>query len=320
MICLDLKKYKTQDISFYLALEEYLTNINNNDYFFLWDIDRSIIVGKNQIINTEVNLDFVNKYGFKVYRRPSGGGAIYGDNGDFMYSFISRNKTKDEMYDIFINKFVKALKDLNLDVKLSGRNDLTFLDKKFSGSAIYFKNNHTILHGTFLYDSDLTLLEKFLTPDNDKLLSKGIISVKSRVINLKEYINLDKDSLMDYLLHNISNDITIRELNSNEFIEVLEIKKKFDDNNYINKTSIPYTFHNKIKTKSGIIEIYIDIKNNIIKNIDLVGDFFINKDINDLYSLFIGININDINKIIEKIKIKDYIIDLENNEFIELFK
>ena len=233
MIGFDLRKYGTLDLSFYLALEAYLINRNDdNDYFFLWDIDKSIIVGINQLVETEVNLDFVRKNDFKVYRRPSGGGAIYADSGDFMFTFLTNKKSKDEMFNYSLDKIRSVLSSLGLDVSKSGRNDLTYLDKKFSGSAIYYKNNKTILHGTFLYDASLDNLEKFLTPSSNKLISKGISSVKSRVINLKEYLNgMTKDELMKYFLYHIDEDIKVKNLDQEDFDKVMVIKNKYDDDN-----------------------------------------------------------------------------------------
>ena len=319
MIVLDLRKLKTCDLSFYLALEEYLINKkDSNEYFFLWDIDKSIIIGKNQLVETEVNLDFVKEYGFKVFRRPSGGGAIYADSGDFMFSFITNHKDKDEMFNYSLNKILNVLNKLNIDAKLSGRNDLIFLNKKFSGSAIYYKQNKTVLHGTFLYDANLDLLEKFLTPSSDKLISKGISSVKSRVINLKPYLNLSKDELMDYFLYHIDNDIKITELNDIEIEEVNKIKIKYDDESLIYNKKPPYSFHNHHRFNFGEVEIYIDINNGIIKDIKITGDFFTNNDLDSLYLEFINKRFSDINNIINNIDINNYIIGMTNLDLLKL--
>ncbi len=319
MIVIDLRKLKTCDLSFYLALEEYLINKkDSNEYFFLWDIDKSIIIGKNQLVETEVNLDFVKRYDFRIFRRPSGGGAIYADSGDFMFSFITNHKDKDEIFNYSLNKIINILNDLNLKTSLSGRNDLIYLGKKFSGSAIYYKYNKTVLHGTFLYDSDLDLLEKFLTPSNDKLISKGITSVKSRVINLKPYLTLSKNDLMNYFINHIDKDIKFYELSNFEIEEVNKIKNKYDDESLIYNKKPPYSFHNHYRFNFGEVEIYIDIKNDIIKDMKITGDFFTNNELDDLYLKFINYKFKDIKNIIDKIDISDYIIGMSNSDLLRL--
>ena len=322
MIGFDLRKYGTLDLSFYLALEAYLINRNDdNDYFFLWDIDKSIIVGINQLVETEVNLDFVRKNDFKVYRRPSGGGAIYADSGDFMFTFLTNKKSKDEMFNYSLDKIRSVLSSLGLDVSKSGRNDLTYLDKKFSGSAIYYKNNKTILHGTFLYDASLDNLEKFLTPSSNKLISKGISSVKSRVINLKEYLNgMTKDELMKYFLYHIDEDIKVKNLDQEDFDKVMVIKNKYDDESFIYNNKPLYEYHNKKRFNFGEVEVYIDVYHNKIKDIRFYGDYFNDLELESYYELFKHQDIKDIFDIINCNDISKYIIGMDNNDLIDLIK
>ena len=322
MIVIDLRKYKTLDLSFYLALEEYLTTVDLvSDYFFLWDIDKSIIVGHNQLIEAEVNLDFVKKYDFKVYRRLSGGGAIFADKGDFMFSFITTLKSKDEIFNEYLNKIKDVLLDLGVETKLSGRNDLLYNDKKFSGSAIYYKNNKSIIHGTFLYDSDLDLLDKFLTPNIDKLTSHGVKSVRERVINLKNYLNLKtKEEVMDYFLYHIDKDIEIIELNDDELEEVYKLKEKFDSDDYTYKKEPPFTYHSKERFEKLEIEVFIDIVKGVIKDFRLIGDFFKKQDLDNLYLKYLNKNYDDIIDITKNININEYIFDLTNEDFLKLFR
>ena len=322
MIVLDLRKYKTLDLSFYLALEEYLTSLDlNEDYFFLWDIDKSIIVGHNQLIEAEVNLDFVKKYDFRVFRRLSGGGAIYADNGDFMFSFITTLKSKDEIFSEYLNKIKDVLCDLGVNATLSGRNDLLFKNKKFSGSAIYYKNNKSIIHGTFLYDSDLDLLDKFLTPTKEKLESKGIKSVRERVINLKDYLSLKtKEEVMDYFLHHIDKDIKLSFLNDNELKEVYQIKEKYDSYDYTYKKEPPFTYHSKERFEKLEIEVFIDVVKGVIKDIRLIGDFFKKQDLDSLYLKYLNKDFDEIEIITKNIDITEYIFDLTNEEFLLLFR
>ena len=194
----DLEKLGINKISFYLALEEYLLS-KDVEAFFVWRIDKSIIIGKHQLLEAEVNVDYALSLGAEIFRRPSGGGAIFADEGCFMYTFITKLRNKDEIYKKYLSYIKDALLKLGLNVTLSGRNDLLFNDKKFSGLALYETKDGACLHGTFLFDTNLENLVKCVTPSNEKLISKGIKSVSSRVINLKNYLKISKKEVIKAL-------------------------------------------------------------------------------------------------------------------------
>ena len=319
MKVINLENLKTCDLSFFLGLEKYVVKRINDDCFFIWDINKSIIIGTNQLLEAEVKVKQAKENGFKIYRRPSGGGAILADTGCFMYTFISAYQSKDEMYQKYLSKMIEVLKKLGIDAYLSGRNDLMFLNKKFSGSAIYYENNKCILHGTFLFDTDLDLLEEILNPNEDKLKSKGIKSFKERVINLKPYLELDKNELISYLNKNIDQDIEEIYLNENDLKEVIEYQKIFDDENNIYKKNPPFTYKNTKRFNCGEISLYIDVKRGIIEDINLIGDFFQIKDLKDLYKEYLGKEYKNIKDINNNIKIKEYINDLDDNDYQSLF-
>lgn len=319
MEVINLEKFKNCDLSLYLGLEKYVINNIKDDCFFIWNINKSIIIGKNQLLEAEVNVEKALKEGYKIYRRPSGGGAICADENCFMFSFISSYQSKDEMYHNFLNKMIDALHKLNIDVYLSGRNDLMFKNKKFSGNAIYYENNRCILHGTFLYNSNLDLLVDILNPSNDKLISKGIQSVKERVINIAPYINLSKDELIHYLNNNIDDNISMYYLNEDELRIVNKLKKEFEDKDYVYKKNIPFTYKNKERFPCGEINIFIDVTRGKIKNINLIGDFFQLKDLQALYDKYLNKDYQDIKLINENINIEEYILGLNNEEYNRLF-
>lgn len=321
MLVINFKDLQELDLSFYLGLEKYLININDdNDYFFIWNITKSIIIGRHQLLEKEININKAKELGYKIYRRPSGGGAIVADEGCFMFTFISKYKSKDEMYNIYLNKLIKALNKIGFNCYLSGRNDLLFNEKKFSGNSIYYENNKTILHGTFLYDSNLNDIVNILTPSNEKLISKGISSVSSRVINTKPFIKdiNNKNDLINYLNNNISDDINCIDISEFNINIIKEYERYYLDNKYIYESNPPYTYNNKIKVSAGIIEVFIDVNKGIIKSFVLKGDFFSKKDLNILYNYFIGKSFNNINNILDNINISDYIENMNNKEFMIL--
>ena len=319
MEVINLEKFKNCDLSLYLGLEKYVINNIKDDCFFIWDINKSIIIGKNQLLEAEVNVEKALNNGYKLYRRPSGGGAICADENCFMFTFISSYQSKDEMYNNYLNKIIQALHKLNIDVYLSGRNDLMFKNKKFSGNAIYYENNRCILHGTFLYNSNLDLLVDILNPSNDKLISKGIQSVKERVINIAPYINLSKDELIHYLNNNIDDNIKMYYLNDEELKKVYKLKEEFEDKEYIYKKNIPFTYKNKYRFPCGEINIFIDVSRGKIKNISLIGDFFQLKDLQALYDRYLNKDYKDIKLINESINIEEYILGLSKEEYNRLF-
>lgn len=322
MIVYDLKELGVNDLSFYLALERHLINKKlNSDVFFLWDIDKSIIIGKNQVLKNEVNLDKASEIAAKIYRRPSGGGGIYADCGCFMYTFITKSMPKDEVYKYTLPNLVTCLEKLGVKATFSGRNDLCFKDKKFSGCAIYYENGYSVLHGTFLFDTDLDALEQILTPNTEKLEAKGIKSVKSRVINLKPFIKMEKNELMDYLIHNVCDDSCIKKLENNEINKINEIKKDFDRYDYIYLNEPEYTFSNKKRFSFGSVEVRVLVKKGKIKDIKVYGDFFFTRDVCSYFNKFNGLEFkNDV--IRDKIREDDislYIIDANNSDIMELF-
>ena len=319
MLVINLEKFRECDLSFYLGLEKYAINNIKDDCFFIWDINKSIIIGKNQLLEAEVNVEKALNAGYKIYRRPSGGGAICADENCFMFTFISSYQSKDEMYNTYLNKMVNTLHKLGLDVYLSGRNDLMFKEKKFSGNAIYYENNRCILHGTFLYDSNLDLLVDILNPSNDKLKSKGIKSVKERVINIKPYINLSKNELITYLNNHIDDNIKMYYLNDDEIIKVNELKKEFENKEYIYKKNIPFSYQNNQRFSCGEISLYLDVSDGRIKDINMTGDFFQLVDLKELYDKYINNKFADIKLINKNIDISKYILGLSNEEYERLF-
>lgn len=320
MIKFDLKELKRQELSFYLGLEKYLVNLGKKEeYFFLWDIGPSIIIGKNQLLYSEVNVLEALKLGCGIFRRPSGGGAIFADSGCFMYSFIVRRKEKNLVYQECLGKLKDTLNKIGLNIEFSGRNDLILDGKKFSGCAMYYEKDYAILHGTFLYDTNLENLVRCVTPSNEKLISKGIKNVSSRVINTKSYLSLTKDELMDYLVKDLDFGI-IKGVKDLDISKVDEYKKLFDDKERNYGSNPPYDFDNKVRFPYGEIEIRISINKDKIKDIMFYGDFFLKHDLDEFKNSFIGIEFEKekIEKVLEKNDVSSFIEGASNIDIIKI--
>lgn len=185
-----------------LAFEEYLLKFveKNQIIFYLWQNSPTVVIGRNQNPWQECHCFLLEEEGGHLARRLSGGGAVFQDYGNLNFTFVMDAKLYDFAKQIQI--IIQAIKKFDINVKFSGRNDLLAQNKKISGNAYYFTDCSAYHHGTILIDTDLSKLSHYLKVSEDKIMSKGIDSVKSRVENLKNIqpnINVSKmrESLKD---------------------------------------------------------------------------------------------------------------------------
>lgn len=171
---------------FNLAYEEQLVNEVAEDeiYLYLWQNQHTVVIGKHQNPWREVLVSELEADGGKLARRLSGGGAVYHDLGNLNFTFVMHKKHEDLHRQLKV--IVEGVKALGIDAEFSGRNDILAEGRKFSGNAFYHGKENYYHHGTILVDVDMTKLGKFLNVSMKKLNAKGVESVKSRVINLKE--------------------------------------------------------------------------------------------------------------------------------------
>lgn len=184
----------SNDPMFNLALEQYVFDAlpQENEYFMLWQNAPSVIVGKHQNTSAEVNAAYVKDHGIQVVRRLSGGGAVYHDLGGLNFTFVMNAGDTGRLdLNLFCQPVAQALRALGAPAEVNGRNDITVDGKKISGNAQYLRSGRVMHHGTILFDSDLTVVSQALTVSADKLESKGIRSVSSRVTNVKPFLPPD---------------------------------------------------------------------------------------------------------------------------------
>ncbi|MCM0647511.1 lipoate--protein ligase [Clostridium swellfunianum] len=189
------------DPKFNLSLEQWLMENNAPDevVFFLWQNENTIVIGRNQNPYKECDIKKLNEDKVQLVRRLSGGGAVYHDLGNLNFTFIAA----EENYNVIDNMslILKGLSRFGIQGYFNGRNDLMVQDRKFSGNAFVSENGVSCHHGTLLVDVDLSKLTTYLTVSPLKLQSKGIDSVASRVVNLKEISkNITIDSLKEALI------------------------------------------------------------------------------------------------------------------------
>lgn len=184
-----------------LSAEEYMLDCARPGemILFLWQNDCTVVIGKNQNAWKECGTDAMEKDGIKLARRLSGGGAVFHDMGNLNFTFI----TGKENYDLQrqAGVILEAVRMSGIDAMISGRNDLTVSDRKFSGNAFCFRRNNAFHHGTILVDTDMDQLADYLQVKPEKIISKGVESVRSRVTNLIEHnTGLTIEAMIDYLI------------------------------------------------------------------------------------------------------------------------
>jgi lipoate-protein ligase A len=313
-----------------LALEQLVFEKlgGEDNCFMLWQNNNSIIIGRHQNTLEEIDSDFVRENNITVARRLSGGGAVYHDLGNLNFTFITAaDKQKGIDFAAFCRPIKEALCSLGVPVELSGRNDMTVEDKKFSGNAQYVKDGKVMHHGTILYDSDLQVLSRALKPPSDKIESRGIKSVKSRVTNIRPYMKTDM-SINDFwteLKNYFSAAFDMRDftLTPAYNAEAEELRQKIYSQwswNYGN--SPPYSIRKVRRIEGcGKIEILLDVaKDGIIKNIAFYGDFFGNRELSGLGEKLIGLHFerNELKAVLEKLDFSEYIYNLTLQDFLDM--
>lgn len=320
MVYISLPENSTRQLSFYLAMEEYAArNINEYDCFFQWQVEPSVIFGRNQLIENEVNIEYCHKNGIKMYRRKSGGGCVYADMSNIMFSYITSEESVGFTFNRYINTVIHLLRKLGVEATTSGRNDILIDGKKVSGNAFYHIPGRNIVHGTMLYDTDMQNMVGSITPSDEKLMSKGIKSIRQRINLLKDYISLDIDEFKEYVKKNLCDKEII--LTEEDVERIKEIEKEYLSTEFIYGNNPKYTVIKRKRIEhAGDFELRMDIKNGIIKDIEILGDFLITGDINESIKNRLK-NVKLDKECIEKAlpeQLDDVIMNLNKDEFINI--
>ncbi|MBQ2656483.1 MAG: lipoate--protein ligase [Erysipelotrichaceae bacterium] len=202
MIKLRVFVSESLDVYHNQAIEKYFLDRIEDDevILYLWQNDRTIVIGANQDAYGECDIEKLEKDGGHLARRMTGGGAVYHDKGNLNFTFI----TPKALYDLSKQEEVilKALDCLGIKAAKTGRNDLVIDGRKFSGHAYYKGKWSCLHHGTLMLEVDEGRLQDYLRVSLAKLHSKNVASVRSRIINLKSVReDLDLDSLKKALIH-----------------------------------------------------------------------------------------------------------------------
>ena len=201
-----LPDMRQRSLAFYLAMEEYVAGTFEGEAFFVWQSEPTVIFGRNQILENEVNLEYCRQHGIEVIRRKSGGGCVYSDKGNIMISYISRRGDVAEVFDRYLSALTSCLCGFGIDAVRSGRNDVLVDGRKVSGNALLQLPDRSIVHGTLLHSTDLHALEQAILPPVEKLRRHGIESVRQRVMNLNDVLPVGIDKLKEDIVRYFCDD------------------------------------------------------------------------------------------------------------------
>lgn len=287
---------KSLDTYFNMAAEEYFLDRRGEDVLMFWQNVNTIVVGKNQNTLAEINSDYVKEHDIKVVRRLTGGGAMYQDIGNLNFTFICDNSGEwFNDFSRFTSPVIGALRGMGIPAEVSGRNDITVCGRKISGNAQTVKDGRLLHHGTLLFDSNVEVLAGALKPDKDKIKSKGIASVSSRVANINEFAveKIDCQKLISAIKEMALTEYPdMREYTMTDE-DILAIKRlaerKYSTWEWNYGYSPKYDFNKKLKFDKGIVEVHLQVKNGIIQQAKFFGDYFGIADTVDIENSLIGV-------------------------------
>lgn len=327
MLFIDNKGISDPQIN--LAIEEYaLKNLDINETYLLFYINEpSIIIGKNQNTIEEINTEYVEKNEIKVVRRLSGGGAVYHDLGNLNFSFITKDDGESfHNFRKFTEPVVAALKNLGVNAELSGRNDLEVEGRKISGNAQFSTKGRMFSHGTLMLNSEIENVVSALKVKKDKIESKGIKSVRSRVANISEFLteNMEISEFRSLLLRNIfkvQDEIPECVLTEEDWEKIHQLSKERYQNWEWNYGRSPkFNLQHSHRFPAGSIDVRLEVNKGIIENCKIYGDFFGVGDVSEIEEKLTGTRYekNEIEKALADIDTTHYFGKVSKEEFLNL--
>lgn len=312
-----------------LAVEEYILkhlNVDHEDYFLFYINGPSIIIGKNQNTSEEVNLKYVEENGIDVVRRLSGGGAVYHDEGNLNFSFITKDDGNSfNNYKKFTQPIVDALRNLGVEAELTGRNDIQVGERKISGNAQFTTRGRMFSHGTLMFNSNIEEVVNSLNVSEEKMRSKGIKSVRSRVANITEFLEheMEMEQFVEALLHSIyDGEQPERYVLRDEDWEIVHdiSKERYANWDWNFGKSPKFDVESKRRFPIGTIDVRLNVNKGTITEAKIYGDFFGVGDIQDVEQALVGTRFERaaIREQLMQLDLKHYFGNVELEELVDL--
>ena len=269
-------------LPFYLAMEEYVAReLPAQDYFFMWQVEPTVIFGRNQLFDSEVDRVYCTVNGIQMYRRKSGGGCVFADKSNIMLSYITPSSNVNFTFNRYMLMVEHALQKLGVDARTTGRNDILVDGKKVSGNAFYHLPGRSIVHGTMLYDTNLEHMARATTPSDCKLKSKGVESVRQHITTLNRYISLSIEELKQFFRTQLCDDELV--LTDDDIAAIHEIEREYYTPEFIYGNNPAYSIVKDMRIEGvGEFRVSIDAKEGVIRKVNLAGDFFVVGDIDTM--------------------------------------
>ena len=321
---LQLPYDEVRRLTFYLAMEEHAAqllkdNKSIDELFFTWRVRPTVIFGRNQLIDSEVNVKYCRENGIEYYRRKSGGGCVYADMDNLMFSYITRSDDVTTTFARYTHAIVAMLKDLGLDASDTSRNDIMVEGKKVSGNAFYHLPGISIVHGTMLYDTNMENMLGAITPSAAKLDSKGVKSVKSHITTLNRYLTMTIEEFQQHA-HDTLCDGEIM-LNNDDIAAIENIEESYLTPDFILGNNPRCNMERSGRIEGvGEFKITLELNRNIIRNINIAGDFFLLGDLDSITSRLKGRKFaeDDIEEALSDLNLSQVIMNLTLQQFIGL--
>ena len=200
-------------------------HLSADDCFFMWQVAPSVIFGRNQQLESEVNVSYCREHQIQMYRRKSGGGCVYADQSNIMLSYVTSEDNVGFAFNRFVNMVLLVLRKMGVEAVGTVRNDILIGDRKVCGTASYHLPGRSIVHSTLLYDTDMEHMLHAITPGYEKLQAKGIQSVRQRITLLKDYVSLTLEEVKTLIRQTLCDDTLL--LSADEVAAIGELEAAY---------------------------------------------------------------------------------------------
>lgn len=260
-----------------LALEKYLfDHVKDNEIIlYLWQNERTVVCGRNQNLWKECHVSrLLEDQGYPV-RRLSGGGAVFHDKGNLNFTFLIKKDNYD--VDRQLQVIIQACQDLGIQTEKTGRNDITVEGRKFSGNAFYSSGDRKYHHGTLLIQVDTSMMSAYLNVDKEKLSTKGVSSVRSRVANLTEFrpdltIQTMKDAMFQAFETVYGLQASPCQLEDAASDEIEETRRFFSSDEWLYGRKIDFAYRINRRFNWGDFDLHLNVERGRISTAALYSD------------------------------------------------